>query len=155
MGKFFVFFLFWTSCLIQVETLLKFRISGQVICDYYENPNFHMKLKDRDIRIGLAEYHGSGYFSIFGEDTNMGKGNHYNPYMQIVHACNLYNTIMLFKYPMGDMFIPQGEVKTLNYVINITHAGSEAPIAPDRKLSKSADFSKFNDEESDRDIPLK
>ncbi|CAO4383846.1 unnamed protein product [Caenorhabditis nigoni] len=74
--------------------------------------------------------------------------------MKILHSCNLDNAVQRLKYPMGDIFIPQGEVISLNYVINITDAGTEG-IGKLRKLSESADFSEFNDEESDRDIPLK
>ncbi|CAO4383855.1 unnamed protein product [Caenorhabditis nigoni] len=157
MGKFFVFLLFWTSCLTQ-ETWHKFRIGGQLICDYDKNFIYSVELHDGLARIGKPDTdhnRGSVNFSVFGIDTNWGTSNlHYEPYMKILHSCNLDNVVQRLKYPMGDIFIPQGEVISLNYVINITDAGTEG-IGKLRKLSESADFSEFNDEESDRDIPLK
>ncbi|PIC16520.1 hypothetical protein B9Z55_023098 [Caenorhabditis nigoni] len=126
MGKFFVFFLFWTSCLIQVETVTKFRIGGQLICDYNKDFRYSIYLYDRDLIIGRTRnehVRGSVNFSMLGRDINRGESNYYHPYMKISHSCNLNNRGQRCKYPMGVFYSSQSEVISMNYVINITNAG--------------------------------
>ncbi|CAP23306.1 Protein CBG02186 [Caenorhabditis briggsae] len=161
MGKFFVFFLFWTSCLIQVETLTKFRIGGTVTCDYNKNYDYHVTLYEWDVlqdnQIGLVSSgigRGSGGFHIEGEDTHDGLGNYYfDLYVEIVHSCNSYvNLKQKYNYFLGYFLIKHGEEYVMSYNINITNAGK---YMASRKLINTAGFAKFNNEDSDLGFPLK
>ncbi|CAO4383864.1 unnamed protein product [Caenorhabditis nigoni] len=79
MGKFFVFFLFWTACLFQVETLTKFRISGTVTCAYNKNFRYEVVPWEWDTFFSNAiggmntgDGRGSGNFRVEGQEDNDG-----------------------------------------------------------------------------------
>ncbi|PIC16515.1 hypothetical protein B9Z55_023094 [Caenorhabditis nigoni] len=162
MGKFFVFFLFWTSCLIHVETLTNFRIGGELACAYNKDFQYEVTLFEwdwiDDDKIGFVSSgrgHGSGGFHIEGKDTHDGPGNNYfDMYLQIVHTCNSYeNFRQKYNAFIGHFPIKHGEEYIKNYNINITNAGSY--MASKRKLINPAAFANFNGEWSGSEFPLK
>ncbi|CAO4383857.1 unnamed protein product [Caenorhabditis nigoni] len=137
-----------------MEPLPKFRIGGQLICDYNKDFKYSIFLYDRDVLIGRTRdehVRGSVNFSMLGPDINNGESNYYHPYLKITHFCNLDNTRQRCKYPMGVFYSAQSEVISMNYVINITNVGLRGILGDPPLCESSANqlTSEFNDKESD------
>ncbi|CAO4383863.1 unnamed protein product [Caenorhabditis nigoni] len=155
MGKFVVFFLFWTSCLIQVETLTKFRVGGTLTCDYNKKFEYLVTLFEDDILydepMGIRSTghgRGSSSFSVQGRDTDDGwvilwvvLDNTFEVYLKIAHNCNKYDNLW------------QTEVYNRSYNINVTDAGVKGRTK--RELIESGEFPEFHDKDSDSQFPLK
>ncbi|PIC16521.1 hypothetical protein B9Z55_023099 [Caenorhabditis nigoni] len=168
MLKFFVFFLFCTSCLIQVETLTKFRVGGTLTCDYNKKFEYLVTLFEDDILydepmgIGSTGHgRGSSSFNVQGQDTDDGwvilwvlLDNTFEVYLKIAHNCNKYDNLwQTYIYYMGDFPIKDGEVYNRSYNINVTDAGVKGRTK--RELIESGEFPEFHNKDSDLAFPLK